>query len=66
MTEIKWMNLKAFAKRYGLSRSKTYQLVNSGQLRAKRIGRLSMIEVASADRMFEMAQDVKDIGVNIQ
>jgi len=42
-----------FCKLYGLGRSKAYQILNAGQIHARKAGKITLIDKASAERWFQ-------------
>ena len=46
------LDLNGFCKQYSIGRVKTYELINAGQLTAVKVGRKTLIPVASAERWF--------------
>ena len=40
-----------FCKLYGLGRSKAYQILNAGQIHARKAGKITLIDKASAERL---------------
>ena len=47
-----FVSVDAFRARYGIGTTRTYELVASGQIIAKKFGRKLLIDVASADQYF--------------
>lgn len=46
------LSIAEFVELYGISRAKTYQLLNAGELRAVKVGRRTLIPVAAAEAWF--------------
>lgn len=45
--------------RYGIGRTKLYELLGNGSLKAKKLGAKTLIDVASADVFFETPPDYR-------
>ena len=46
------LDLNGFCRQYSIGRVKTYELINSGQLTAVKVGRKTLIPVEAAERWF--------------
>lgn len=46
------LSIAEFVEVYGISRAKTYQLLNAGELRAVKAGRRTLIPVSAAEAWF--------------
>jgi hypothetical protein len=46
---VRGMRVQGFSSRYGLGRTKTYEEINSGRLRARKCGKLTIITEEDAE-----------------
>lgn len=51
-SEPKWLEIPQFQGAYRIGKTKIYELVGRGQLEMVKVGRKSLISVASAERLF--------------
>lgn len=51
-TEPKWLEISQFRDTYRIGRTKIYELIAQKQLEMVKLGRKSLISVASAERLF--------------
>jgi excisionase family DNA binding protein len=47
------MPIAVFCETYGVGRTKTYDLINSGAISARKSGKTTLIDRASAERWYE-------------
>jgi excisionase family DNA binding protein len=50
--EVKFLSIVAFGRQYGISRSSVYELLAQNKIRAVKLGKKTLIDVAAADAMF--------------
>jgi len=55
---IKALTIRRFTEIYGISRAKTYRLIEAGELRAVKVGTRTLIPVDSAKSWFESLPEV--------
>ncbi len=56
-SERRWGSLEQLRQRYPLGRTRAYQLLNEGKLKAKRLGGRTVWDFASADQLFTSLPD---------
>lgn len=53
----KYIRFNEFRARFGIGKTKAYELLNAREIRAKKVGRATLVEVASADAWIERQPD---------
>lgn len=53
----RWGSLDQLRQRYPLGKTRAYQLLSEGKLKAKRLGGRTIWDFASADELFELLPD---------
>lgn len=55
---VKALTIRRFTEVYGISRAKTYRLIEGGELRAVKVGSRTLIPTESADAWFSRLPSV--------
>ena len=56
---VKALTIRRFTEVYGISRAKTYRLIEAGELRAVKVGTRTLIPTESAAEWFEQLPQIK-------
>jgi len=55
---IKALTIRRFTEIYGISRAKTYRLIEAGELRAVKVGTRTLIPTESSENWFDSLPEV--------